>query len=95
MPDVTFFSERFSDTPAPESINEILGHDLGVWLHDYLKSRDFDVGEVIAEDYGYGFWLKLEESHYWIMQTQYEPAGFNEQPQPKWLIGIDYDPGCL
>ena len=42
-----------------------------------------------------GFWLEIEGSHYWITQTQYEPAGFARHAQPTWLVGIHYDPGCL
>lgn len=97
MSDVTFFSARFSNDPAPESINDMLGHDLAAWLREHLQNASYDVSEVIPEDYGYGFWLKLEKSHYWvwITQTQYEPAGFNDQSKPRWLVSIHYDPGCL
>lgn len=95
MPDVTFFSDRFSETPAPDAINEMLGHDLATKLRAGLIAAGFEISEVIPEDYGYGFWLVLDGSHYWITQTQYEPAGFNNQTQPKWLVGVHYDPGCL
>jgi len=94
MPDVTFLSDRFSDRPIDDAINEMLGHDLAQWLHDELQ-LNYEVDEVIAEDYGFGFWLQWHNSYYWITATQYEPSGFNEQIQPKWLIGIHYDPGCL
>ncbi|MBL8166276.1 MAG: hypothetical protein JNJ61_30105 [Anaerolineae bacterium] len=93
MPMVTFRSARFSSTPTPDAINEMLGKDLGEWLRAALADQEFEVGEVIAEDYGYGFWLRLNGAHYWIMQTQYEPA--TPDMPPTWLVGIDYDPGCL
>jgi hypothetical protein len=95
MPDVTFFSGRFSSTPAPHAINDRLGHDLAVWLQGHLKRAAFDVLEVIAEDYGFGFHVKLEGSHYWVSATQYDPAETDDHPGPTWLIGIDYDPGLL
>jgi|GEM_PF-5475704 len=91
MSDVTFYSARFSHTPAPDAINEMLGRDLAEWLRDNLT--DFEVGEIIAEDYGYGFWLILEKSHYWITCTEYEPPE-NDTPS-RWLVGIHYDPGCF
>ncbi len=95
MPDVTFVSSRFSQIPASDAINDMLGHDLAAWLRDELRHTSFEVGEVITEDYGYGFWLILDGSHYWITSTQLEPTGFNDQPHPKWHVGVDYDPGCL
>lgn len=97
MPDVTFFSDQFSQTPSPDAINETLGHDLAAWLHAGLAEAGFEVSEVITEDYdyGFGFWLETDGSHYWLTQTQYEPAGYNDQAQPKWLVGIHDDPGCL
>jgi hypothetical protein len=90
MPDVTFFSDQFSTTPAPDAINEMLGHDLAAWASRGLAAAGFDVGEVIAEDYGYGFWLRLDESHYWLTGTQYET-----EDGPVWLIGVHDDAGCL
>ena len=95
MPDVTFFSDQFSQTPRSDAINDMLGHDLAEWLRAGLAEAGFDVGEVIAEDYGYGLWVNLDGSHYWVMTTEYEPAGYEGQTQPKWLIGLHYDPGCL
>jgi hypothetical protein len=91
MPTVTFLSSRFTNTPASDAINDMLGKDLAEWLRPQLASRGFEVGEVIAEDYGYGFWIKLDGAHYWITATQYDG---DSQP-PTWMIGIDYDPGCL
>jgi hypothetical protein len=84
MPTVTFRSARFSDTPAPDAINEMLGKDLGEWLRAGLANQGFDVGEVIAEDYGYGLWLRLNGAHYWITQTQYDPT----RRQPGWWASI-------
>jgi hypothetical protein len=93
MPQVTFRSDQFSSTPAPGAINDMLGKDLAEWLQDELKAAGFETGEVIAEDYGYGFWIERHRSHYWITHTQLEPSE-NELP-PLWSVGIDYDPGCL
>lgn len=93
MPYVTFASDHFSLTPAPDAINDILGKDVAGWLRANLASKGYEVGEVIAEDYGYGFWLKLNRAHYWITQASYEPD--EDRPQPTWMIAIDYDPGCL
>jgi hypothetical protein len=93
MPQVTFRSDQFSSTPAPDAINDMLGKDLAEWLRDGLKAAGFETGEVIAEDYGYGFWIERHRSHYWITQTQLEPA--EHQLPPIWSVGIDYDPGCL
>ena len=93
MPWVTFSSSNFTLTPAPDAINDILGKDLAEWVRTGLEIAGFEVGEVIAEDYGYGFWLKMNHAHYWITHGQYEPE--EARAQPTWMIGIDYDPGCM
>ena len=93
MSQVTLRSDQFSSVPAPDAINDMLGKDLAEWLRDQLNVAGFEIGDVIAEDYGYGFWIKRGQSHYWITQSQMEPAE-NELP-PLWSVGIDYDPGCL
>ena len=95
MPWVTFFSDRFTLIPAEDAINDVLGKDLAEWLRAELAQAGFDVGEVIAEDYGYGFWVKLNRSHYWVTQGGYESGEVENPPAPEWLISIDYDPGCF
>jgi hypothetical protein len=93
MPQVTFRSDQFSSIPAPDAINDMLGKDLAEWLRDQLNAAGFETGEVIAEDYGYGFWIKQGKSHYWISHTQME-SDESDLP-PLWSVGVDYDPGCL
>jgi hypothetical protein len=95
MPSLTFYASRFSSTPAPDAINEMLGRDLGEWLRARLEAAGYEVGDVIAEDYGYGFWLRLHGSHYWITQTQLDSSDSEMGSPPQWLVGVDYDPGCL
>jgi len=92
---VTFYSDRFSTTPLPDAINDVLGHDLAAWLLDGLRARGYDADDVIGEDYGYGFWLRLEQSHIWINTTQYEPPGYEGHVHSRWLVDISTDAGCL
>ncbi len=92
---VTFYSANYSLTPRPDAINDVLGHDLAEWLRTELHERGYDVSEVIGEDYGYGFHLMLNRSHYWITTGQYEPPGFEGHAESRWLVGVDFDPGCL
>lgn len=92
---VIFLSDKYSQIPAEDSINDVLGRDLSEWLRAELAQAGFDVGEVIAEDYAYGFWIKLNRSHYWITQGGYESGEYENPPAPEWLISVDYDPGCL
>lgn len=94
MSDVTFTSSRFSIVPTGDAINYMCGRDLAEWLSAALAARGFDVGEVIAEDYGYGFWLKLHGAHYWLSHSQVETDDAMNG-QPVWRVGVDYDPGCL
>lgn len=93
MPHITFRSDQFSSTPAPDAINDMLGRDLAEWLRDHLNEAGFETGEVIAEDYGYGFHIQRSRAHYWISCTQMEPAEGSQMPL--WSVGMDFDPGCL
>jgi hypothetical protein len=93
MPHVTFRSDQFSSTPAPDAINDMLGRDLAEWLRDQLSAAGFETGEVIAEDYGCGFHIQRSKSYYWISCTQMEPAEGGQMPL--WSAGMDFDPGCL
>lgn len=93
---VTFRAERdrFSETPAPDAINDMLGADLAAWLRDGLRAAGFDARPVIAEDYGYGFWLVDQGVHYWVNDTQLEPPD-DDHPLPLWLVDISDNAGCL
>ena len=90
----TFYSDRFTQTPLPDAINDVLGHDLMAWLLAGLRARGYDADDVIGEDYGYGFWLRIEASQFWVHAGQYAPPDERE-PLVQWLIGITDDPGCL
>ncbi|MDX2141393.1 MAG: hypothetical protein SF123_25125 [Chloroflexota bacterium] len=92
---VTFYSHRFDTTPLPDAINDVLGHDLAAWLLAGLRARGYDADDVIGEDYGYGFWLRLDQSPVWISATQYEPPGYEGQAESRWLVHISADAGCL
>lgn len=92
---VTFYSDRFSQTPLPNAINDVLGHDLADWLLTRFRERGYSTGDVIGEDYGYGFWLNVKPIPFWINMGQYEPPGFEGHPLPRWLVSIDEDAGCL
>jgi hypothetical protein len=90
----TFYSDRFTLTPLPDAINDVLGHDLAAWLLAGLRERGYDADDVIGEDYGYGFWLLVEKSQFWINMSLYAPPEDGE-PLPQWLVCISGDAGCL
>jgi hypothetical protein len=71
---VTFLSDRFSSTPPVDSVHGVLGEDLAQWLRGGLERRGFDVGGVSVSEYGYGFRVTVDQSHYWIVAEEYEPA---------------------
>jgi hypothetical protein len=94
MPEVTFQSDEFEKlTAAQHAINDMLGHDVAEWVHAEMKARGFRVDEVIAEDYGFGFWLERAGSHYWIWCSRYFPT--DNDDDAVWTIGAHFDPGCL
>lgn len=92
---VTFYSATYSLTPLPDAINDVLGHDLAAWLRAGLLERGYEATPVIGEDYGHGFHLRLHRAYYWISVVAYEPPEHEGRAEPRWLVGIDLDPGCL
>lgn len=93
MPDVTFRSGRFSRDVAPEAVNDQRGHDVAGWLRGGTLTSGYTVSEVIAEDYGWGFWVTVDDHRYWITVTEYEPS--EDETPPLWLVGVHDNPGCL
>jgi len=95
MSDVTFMSDRFSTTPAADAINDSLGADIAAWLRAELADAGYDVSEVIAEDYGYGFWLTIEDAPpYWITAQEYLTLTADGKERDQWLVGIHANAGC-
>jgi hypothetical protein len=92
---VTFYTDHFSTTPLPDAINDVLGHDLAAWLLEGLRARGYEADDIIGEDYGYGFWLLVEETSIWINATQYEPPGYEGHAHSRWLVDVSTDAGCL
>jgi hypothetical protein len=91
---VSFYANRFSDVPAPDAINEMPGKDLAEWLQKELTRQGFDTGEIIAEDYGFGFWTTLNNAAYWTAVNQIEAPDSDNDFRARWLIQPVYDPGC-
>lgn len=88
----TFRSSHFDNkTPKPHFINEsCFGEDIAKWLRDGMDVR-FEPGEVIQEDYGWGFWTKVNGDPYWVcVQTQDDTMG---QDPGEWLLSVGYDFG--
>ena len=89
---VTFRSAQFeSKTPKPHFINDrCFGEDLAQWLRDGLAPQ-FKAGEVIQEDYGWGFWTEVHGDPYWVyVGIMDDSIG---QDAAEWLGGVAYDPG--
>jgi hypothetical protein len=89
---VTFRSQRFENkTPQPHFINEhCFGEDLAQWLRSGIDAQ-FKPGEIIQEDYGWGFWTEVGGDPYWIyVGVMDESIG---QDEAEWLVGVAYDPG--
>jgi hypothetical protein len=89
---VTFRSRQFENkTPKPHFINErCFGEDLAKWLRDRLD-ENFRPGDLIQEDYGWGFWTVAGGDPYWVYVGVMEESIGEETAE--WLAGIAYNPG--
>jgi hypothetical protein len=88
----TFQGGHFENRrPKSHFINErCFGEDAAKWLRDGLDRR-FEPGDLIQEDYGWGFWTKVNGDPYWVsVQTLDESIG--QQPG-EWLLSASYDFG--
>lgn len=98
----TFRSGHFENkTPQPHFINETcFGEDLAKWLRDDLDAR-FEPGGIIQEDYGWGFWTKVNGDRYWVSVQlsnvnwdAYARTGAYVAEGPgEWLLSVSYDFG--
>ena len=89
---VTFRSRRFENkTPGDHFINpRCFGEDLAGWLRQGLDGS-FTPGDVIQEDYGWGFWTRVDEEPYWVyVGVMDESIG---EAVAEWMVGVAYDPG--
>jgi len=92
---VTFTSDRFTLTPLPNAINDVLGHDIIDHVRAELLRHGFTVSERIGEDYGFGLWVEMLDVPYWISASIYDlPDATTGQP-PRWIINVHDDAGCL
>lgn len=89
---VTFRSSRFeTKTPGADFINQrCFGEDLAGWLRNGLDAG-FKPGEVIQEDYGWGFWTVSGGDNYWVYVGVMDESIGEEKAE--WLVGIVHDPG--
>jgi hypothetical protein len=79
----------------PHFINPCcFGEDFATWVKQELSlltGVDFDLSEVIQEDYGWGFWASRGKDPFWIAFS-YVSDGPQEEPA-EWVVSVTYDPG--
>ncbi len=48
------------------NVNEIIGHDLAVWLSGELRRRGFAIPDLWDEDHGWDFFVRQGEHQYLV-----------------------------
>jgi len=79
----------------PHFINPCcFGEDFAVWLRSELApltASEFELSDIIQEDYGWGFWATHGKDPFWVALGYCEDGPTQEPAQ--WMVSIDYDPG--
>jgi hypothetical protein len=69
------------------------GEDFAAWLRQELASRvgpEFELSDVIQEDYGWGFWVSGDHDRFWIALSY---VGDGPQKGPvQWVISVKDEP---
>jgi hypothetical protein len=78
------------------------GEDFVTWLHQELRARlpqDFLVFDPIDEDYGWGFWVWVENGRRWkdtfwvCLSLIHDELPTLEDGEPEsWMVVMNYDP---
>jgi hypothetical protein len=93
---ITVETDRFEHREVkPHFINPCcFGEDFAAWLRQEilrLGDLDFNLSEIIQEDYGWGFWASRGKDRFWVALS-YVGDGPQETPA-QWVISVNYDPG--
>jgi hypothetical protein len=73
-------------------INDVcFGEDFAMWLRNSLvdEKLDFELSELIQEDYGWGFWAEKNKDSFWIAVGC---EGATKVDTAFWHVFISYDP---
>jgi hypothetical protein len=90
---VTFKTRVFANKePQPHFINpRCFGEDVAAWLLQQLQNSSWSLSEPIQEDYGWGFWAKVDKNTYWVaigIMDEAIGADIGE-----WCVTVADDPG--
>lgn len=93
---VSFRSARFEyKEPKPYFINpNCFGEDVAGWLVTELRRVGFTVDEPIQEDYGWGFWTKINLYPFWTAISLIESENEVAPETPEWYLSVVYETGC-
>jgi hypothetical protein len=88
MPSLCFQTQEFPTAPEGDLdyCNGQPGSVLAAWVRELLAEAGISGGELIQEDYGWGFWLE-HEATVWVA-VSFAGAG---DPMPEWWIGVEHE----
>ncbi|MBI5667625.1 MAG: hypothetical protein HZC41_06420 [Chloroflexi bacterium] len=90
---MTFQTHLFENKVVkPHFINPIcFGEDVAAWMIARLPQPPFVVSEPIQEDYGWGFWARVNDEPYWTAIAIVEDTIGQEWAE--WMVSVNYEPG--
>ncbi len=75
--------------------NGMPGSQFANWLHTRLRPQGYDCGDVIQEDYGWGFWIKKEKLSIWVA-VAYAVGEMGEvDDDPEWGVMVEFEKNPL
>ncbi len=71
--------------------NGMPGSHFANWLRERLLARGVECREVFQEDYGWGFWTRVDRLSIWVAVSCSGPA--TEGAMPMWHVMVSHEPG--
>ncbi len=90
-------TQMFSTAPEGDldHCNGTPGSEFAGWLRSRLKPRGYDCGELIQEDYGWGFWIKQQKLSIWV-SVGYAVGDMGEvDGEPEWGVIVNFEKNPL
>lgn len=75
--------------------NGMPGSQFAGWLRSHLVPKGYDCGEIIQEDYGWGFWIKQQKLSVWVA-CAYAVGDMGEvDDEPEWGVMVEFEKNAL
>ena len=93
MADIAFRTHAFPTEQEGDLVhcNGAPGSHVASWVREALVKRGYACGDLIQEDYGWGFWIEADGCTIWVSAGYASPLDGEPEELPEWHVGVDHD----